>query len=218
LTTTPAPFDDLDLNKQDHRERIYYDRVRAEFEGVSDEDVIAQAKQEVPYFRDDAHRWQAIYSIAEHRVKVARQVEPPMETFRKVRAGWYTIPIISFDEAFKTIHGPSHERKFEEHVDVSADKDTKGWWIVSIRGGRDGQDTALTLNQRSLFRESFHNLAQAKRYAVALKAYLQDKCANPDWLRSVFSAEDDAKHRAHIEAVTGEPYDEWMTRMTGRAS
>lgn len=213
--TTPTSFDDLDLNNASAREQ-YFERCRAEFEGMSDEEVIAQAKSVVPYCRAD-WRWGAVRDIAEHRIKIARQVEPKMEKFRKVREGWYTIAIVSFDEVMQDIKNrvPDHLRRYEEHVDLSRCGDE---WIVSTRGGKDHQDTIVRLNQHSLFAQRVRSFADGRRYAVALRAYLMDKGPNPDWLLSVFSKEHEAAHRADIERKVGMPYDEWEAKLFGRTA
>lgn len=146
----------------------------------------------------------------------APHAEPKMAKFRLVRAGWWTTPIVTFDEVMEEIrqHVPHDRRRYEEHLDVSRYGDE---WIVSIRGGKDRQDTVNHLNQHSLFAQRVSSLAQGRRYAMALKAYLAGEGEHPDWILRVFSAEDRAAHHANIERIVGKPYEEWEAEMEARA-
>lgn len=56
------------------------------------------------------------------------------------------------------------------------------------------------------------SLVEAKRYAVALKAYLQNKGPHPDWLDKVLSDERRAAFEAKMDSVLGEPYEQWAAR------
>lgn len=206
-----ATFDGLDLNSQRDRETVYFERVQAEFLGEPDDVVYAAAKALSPYLKTYDWRGGALRDIAEHRIALARQVEPKMESFRKVRAGWYSLTIVSLDEALADYAKPAHERRYEEYVDVSREKNGD-MWVVSTRGGKSGYDRndTSTLNQNSLFSNRFGTITQARRYAVALKAYLLGKGPHPDWLQKVFSDEDRAAFEARMERITGKPYAEWL--------
>lgn len=144
--------------------------------------------------------------------------ELPMVTFRKVRAGWYTLAIVSWEEHFAQIKAgvPEHERKHEEHVDVSREKGGERW-VVSIRGGKDWKSKVHELNQWSLFRATFDTVSDAKRYAVALKAYLQDKGPHPDYLQEVFMAEWKAREDAAFVAKYGITFDEYCAKIGVKA-
>lgn len=142
--------------------------------------------------------------------------EPKMETFRKVRAGWYTLAVVHWRDALDQVgRVPEHERSKELWVDVSKYGDE---WMVSVRGADMGRRD-MTLDQHSQFAQPLYSLSDARRYAVTLKAYLSDKGSNPDpWLLNKFAAERDARHRAEIEATVGEPYAEWEAEMNARYS
>jgi len=134
-----------------------------------------------------------------------------METFRKVRAGWYSIDIVSLDEALADWRAPEHERKVQECVDVSKEKHGDAW-VISHRGGRESRRPSHELNQDSLFRSVQLSFADAKRYAVALKAYLSNKGPHPDWLDKVLSDERRVAFETKMEGILGEPYDQWAAR------
>jgi len=207
-----ASFEGLDLNLQSDRDR-YYERVRLEFEAASDHEVsvatTAVIGRQVVLTRP---RWSHLRDIAERRVELARRVEPPMEKFRKVRAGWYSIDIVSLDEALADWRAPEHERKVQETVDVSKEKHGDAW-VVSTRGGRESRLPSHQLNQDSLFRSVQLSFADAKRYAVALKAYLTNKGPHPDWLDKVLSDERRVAFETMMTEKLGEPYADWQARM-----
>lgn len=133
-----------------------------------------------------------------------------MPSYRKVRAGWYTLPIVHWREVLDQVGTDfrEDERLYEEYVDVSRDKHDKNYWIVSIRGGKYHQDTTSELNQHSLFRATAMSFAEAKRYGVALRAYLKNEGEHPDYLHHVFSDEREIALRAMLEQKHGKPYAE----------
>jgi len=142
--------------------------------------------------------------------------EPKTATFRKVRAGWYTHAVVTFEDIMADIRAgkPEHERRKEAYIDVSR-RDQDGDWLVSTRGGDESGDV-FALKPYSLFRQVVRSFEQAKRYATVLKAYLYEKGEHPDYILKVFREEDDAAHRAKIESIVGKPYDVWEAEMLGK--
>jgi hypothetical protein len=141
--------------------------------------------------------------------------EPKMEKFRKVRAGWWTVPINSFDDVMADIRNrvPHDQRRSEKYIDVSKYGDE---WIVSTREHEPQTDRSVSmLNQRSLFNYRELSFSDAKRKAMVLKAYLAGG-PHPDYLDQILSEERRIAFETKMEGITGKPYAEWEAEMLGR--